>query len=184
MPWDSSVDISQLTTEQKKEMVVRNPHIATWFFKMKVEAMIEKLIPIFGIKHYWFRIEGQHRGSDHIHGCFWFANAPNLTELSRMIKLGFLAELKLSVKYGIGDHFGESKKPWFQCKRQTFPEDEEPSPKVADVVAKFKRKIRDNITKYNKRSSPLKLRDTRWYVMFILSLVMTSYNIHTKHNVT
>ena len=88
-----------MTIAQKKEMVVKNPHIATWYFKTKLDLLISKLKPILGIKHYWLRIESQHRGSDHCHGTLWLRDDPGLTNLSNIIKLGYIASEKIKSLY-------------------------------------------------------------------------------------
>ena len=102
MPWPKSVTqngLSKLSIAQKKEMVVKNPHIATWFFKTKLDLLMATLKPILGIKHFWLRIESQHRGSDHCHGAIWLRDDPGLTKLSNTIKLGHIASEKIKTLY-------------------------------------------------------------------------------------
>lgn len=37
------------------------------------------LIERFNITDFWFRYEFQHRGSPHVHGLFWFKDAPDIS---------------------------------------------------------------------------------------------------------
>ena len=122
MPHPPGTDLKKLTLKERKKMVVENPHIATWFFSTKMRIIMDRLIPILGIKHYWFRVESQGRGSDHIHGCFWFEDAPNLCVLSNEIKLGFIASKKLDTIHGenentLGDKHKTDSKVLFQDKK-------------------------------------------------------------------
>ena len=99
---------------------MENPHIATWFFSTKLEILIDHLIPVLGIKHYWYRVESQGRGSDHCHGCLWFADAPDLCTLSNDVKLGFIASKKLDTIYGEHEEkelYNSNSKIWFQDKK-------------------------------------------------------------------
>ena len=125
MPWPESIKkngLHKLTIHQKKEMVVNNPHIATWYFTKKFEILIQKLIPILGITNYWARIESQFRGSDHIHGALWLADAPDLAQLSHNVKLGYIARKKLDILFEQTEDINTDKheKIWFQDKSSLF----------------------------------------------------------------
>lgn len=66
-------------------MINQNPHIAAWFFNHRVkEYLKEILFKQLLVIDSWYRIEFQHRGSPHLHGFVWLANAPNVENLSRM----------------------------------------------------------------------------------------------------
>lgn len=93
-------------------------HIATWFFSKKLGIFLDRLIPILGLRHYWYRIESQGRGSDHTHGALWYEDAPDLCALSNEIKLGFISSKKLDTFYGEDkEALSNSKsKSWFEDK--------------------------------------------------------------------
>jgi len=62
--------------------VAENPALADWFFYHRIQKFIDiYYVDILGVVDYWYRFEWQHRGSPHIHGLAWIANAPNVEEI-------------------------------------------------------------------------------------------------------
>ena len=121
MPHPPDTNLDQLTVKDKKKKVVENPHIATWFFCKKFELIMDRLIPILGIKHYWYRVESQGRGSHHIHGALWLKDAPDLCVLSNEVKLGYIASQKLDTIYGENDNnmrYSSNDSIWFEDKKE------------------------------------------------------------------
>ena len=63
----------------QREAVADNPAIADWHFYNRVQKFVQcYYIEILGATDFWLRFEWQHRGSPHIHGLAWLANAPNV----------------------------------------------------------------------------------------------------------
>ena len=68
---------------QRMENLNNNPAIAAYYFQMCWELFFEKVLwPKFNITDWWWRYEWQHRGSSHVHGFFWFSDAPKVDDLN------------------------------------------------------------------------------------------------------
>ncbi|KAK3931895.1 ATP-dependent DNA helicase [Frankliniella fusca] len=75
-------DILSLSPRERRQLVQDNPHIVDAFFDYRVNVLINKLLQThFKVTDYWYRVEYQHRGSPHIHGVFWFENAPDVSNI-------------------------------------------------------------------------------------------------------
>jgi len=167
MPWEENTDISKLDFLRRKKQVIDNPHIATWFFQMKMKCLMEKLIPILGITHYWYRIENQNRGSDHSHGCLWLKYAPNLTALSRAVKLAHIAGVKLEVRHGSSTK-EEDQLEWLQPKDDHFNEKQLQASRVKmqTVVERFKIEMMKNVDMMHHQHSNIDSRPAlSWHVI-------------------
>ena len=153
MPWSEDIrcnSLHQISFNDRKRMVVTNPHLATWYFKKRTDILISKLIPLLGVTHYWYRIENQHRGSDHAHGCLWLKYAPDMSVLGRKIKLGHVANIKLDVLNGDKHIFTDNDCPeWFQDKRYLFSEEDLAASKISThaLVKKFERAVKRDLQK-------------------------------------
>lgn len=67
---------------RKSKLLNLNPMIVSYFFHKRLDFFMDHFIKkFFKVKDFWFRIEFQHRGSPHMHGVFWFENAPDLNKL-------------------------------------------------------------------------------------------------------
>ena len=59
-----------------------NPALASYYFQKHWELFFELVLKKkFNIIDWWWCFEWQYRGSSHIHGFFWFADAPKVDEL-------------------------------------------------------------------------------------------------------
>ncbi|KAE8738768.1 hypothetical protein FOCC_FOCC015740 [Frankliniella occidentalis] len=75
-------DLSELTEFERHKLLRDNPQVVDEFFDMRVNAFLKHvLIKKYNVIDYWYRIEYQHRGSCHLHGVFWFENAPNCDKM-------------------------------------------------------------------------------------------------------
>ncbi|KZT34517.1 hypothetical protein SISSUDRAFT_1065241 [Sistotremastrum suecicum HHB10207 ss-3] len=71
-----------LSYRQRTKSLNENPAIAAYYFSLRFELFFKEVLkPKFNIVDWWYRYEWQHRGSSHIHGFFWFKDAPNVDEL-------------------------------------------------------------------------------------------------------
>ena len=63
------------------QAVIDHPHIADWFFTVKLSDFVEQwLYEALGAEWHWYRFEYQARGSTHAHGCAKLKNDPWLLE--------------------------------------------------------------------------------------------------------
>jgi len=70
------------SSSSRSTAVTENPAIADWFFYHRISKFVDVFYTdILGASDYWFRFEWQHRGSPHVHGIAWFADAPNVEQL-------------------------------------------------------------------------------------------------------
>ena len=59
----------QLTNEERRQNVIKNPHIVDWFFTKRIESFIKYwLYHTLKAEWHWYRFEYQARGSIHCHG--------------------------------------------------------------------------------------------------------------------
>ena len=85
-----------------------NPSIVNEFFTHRAKHLIDSFFPKAtnvkkGIRRswVWYRYEWQMRGAPHVHGMIRFADAPDLMDAGRKVKLGRMAARKLRV----GSHY-------------------------------------------------------------------------------
>ena len=64
------------TYRARNEDLSNNPHIATAWLKKRFDIFFEVIKKKFNITDHWYRFEWQQRGSGHIHGFLWLADAP------------------------------------------------------------------------------------------------------------
>ena len=66
----------------RSKAVADNPAIADWFFYHRISKFVDTFYTdVMGAVDYWYRFEWQHRGSPHVHGIAWFADAPDVQQL-------------------------------------------------------------------------------------------------------
>ena len=69
--------------QRRNRLLNENPLKVAYFFQKRAELFLFKCFnQKFKVKDYWWRIEFQHRGSPHVHGLFWFENAPSILNLT------------------------------------------------------------------------------------------------------
>jgi helitron helicase-like protein/uncharacterized protein DUF6570 len=65
------------TYRTRNEDLSNNPHIAAAWLKKRFEVFFKEVIKKkFNVTDHWYRFEWQQRGSGHIHGFLWLADAP------------------------------------------------------------------------------------------------------------
>ena len=70
------------SSSSRTKAVINNPAITDWFFSHRIQKFIEAFyVGILGASDFWFRFEWQHRGSPHVHGLAWFADAPDVQQI-------------------------------------------------------------------------------------------------------
>ena len=80
------------TSEERRQAVIKNPHLVDWFFTQRVESFIKHwLYKTLDAKWHWYRFEYQARGSIHCHGIAKLNNDPGLCDLTKTALKGFLA---------------------------------------------------------------------------------------------
>jgi len=58
-----------------------DPAVADWYFTRRFELFLKYYFrDHMKCTDWYFRVEYQHRGSPHVHGLLWLANAPNVTQ--------------------------------------------------------------------------------------------------------
>ena len=59
-----------------------NPHIAATYLNQRLHVYFNTLmVPLLGVRHFWYRFEWQERGSGHVHGFLWLKDAPKADEI-------------------------------------------------------------------------------------------------------
>ena len=59
-----------------------NPAIADWFFYNRISKFVDTFYTdVMKAVDFWCKFEWQHRGSPHVHGIAWFADAPDVQHL-------------------------------------------------------------------------------------------------------
>ena len=68
---------------QKRRMALNsNPHVAAAYLDRRLQIFFKHfMVPLLGIRDYWYRFEWQERGSGHIHGFLWLKDAPKADEI-------------------------------------------------------------------------------------------------------
>ena len=87
---DTDSDISDSTSQERRQNVINNPHVVDWFFTQRLESFVKHwLYDTLGAKWHWFRYEYQGRGSIHCHGTAKLNNDPGLCQLTQTALKGF-----------------------------------------------------------------------------------------------
>jgi hypothetical protein len=59
-----------------------NPHIAAAYLNQHLQIYFKHfMVPLLGVRHFWYCFEWQERGSGHIHGFLWLKDAPKADEI-------------------------------------------------------------------------------------------------------
>lgn len=59
-----------------------NPHIAAAYLDERLQIYVKYfLIPLLGVKHFWYCYEWQEHRSGHIHSFLWLNDAPNVEDI-------------------------------------------------------------------------------------------------------
>ena len=83
---------TNLTSEERRQNVISNPHIVDCFFAQRLENFVKYwLYDTLKVKWHWYRFEYQGRGSIHCHGTAKLNNDPGLCELTKVALKGVLA---------------------------------------------------------------------------------------------
>ena len=70
------------SSTSRSKAVSDNPAIADWFFYHRISKFVDTFYTdVMGAVDFWYRFEWQHRGSPHVHGIAWFADAPDVQHL-------------------------------------------------------------------------------------------------------
>ena len=70
------------SSTSRSKAVSDNPAIADWFFYHRISKFVDTFYTdVMGAVDFWYRFEWQHRGSPHVHGIAWFADAPDVQYL-------------------------------------------------------------------------------------------------------
>ena len=90
---DADNDISNSTTEVRRQNVINNPHVVDWFFTQRLDCFVKHwLYDTLGAKWHWFRYEYQGRGSIHCRDTAKLNNNPGLCQLTQTALKRFLAQ--------------------------------------------------------------------------------------------
>ena len=82
--------VSSGTTEEqsmanRRRNLNENPLLACWFLEERMTKYLKEVVGnLFTVTDSWYRYEWQSRGSGHVHGFLWIAEAPNIREIDRM----------------------------------------------------------------------------------------------------
>ena len=88
-----------LTSEDRRQAVINNPHIVDWFFTKRLESFLKHwLYDTLGAEWHWYRYEFQARGSIHCHGTAKLKTDPGLCKLAEVALKGFLAKKTLPLE--------------------------------------------------------------------------------------
>ena len=88
---------TSLSSEDRRQNVINNPHLVDWFFTKRFEAFLKHwLYDTLGAEWHWYRYEFQARGSIHCHGTAKLNSDPGLCRLTDIALRGVLAEQKVS----------------------------------------------------------------------------------------
>ena len=100
---NDSEDTINLSSEDRRQNVINNPHVVDWFSTQRLESFVKHwLYETLGAKWHWFRYEYQGRDSIHYHGTTKLKNDPGLCQLTQIALNGFLAQ-KLKDKNDLSD---------------------------------------------------------------------------------
>ena len=74
---------NQDRASERIKAVIENPYWTDWFFLHRAEKFMRYFLQnSLGAVDFWARIEYQHRGSSHLHGVAWLADAPHSDKIS------------------------------------------------------------------------------------------------------
>ncbi|XP_020896155.1 uncharacterized protein LOC110235051 [Exaiptasia diaphana] len=86
-------NVSELSSQDRRQNVIDNPHLVDWFFTQRLESFIKYwLHDTLDAKWHWYRFEYQGRGSIHCHGTAKLNNDPGLCDLTKVALKGYLAQ--------------------------------------------------------------------------------------------
>ena len=84
---------SQLSSQERRQNVINNPHLTDWFFVQRLENFIQHwLYKTLNAEWHWYRYEYQARGSVHCHGIAKLKNDPGICHLAESALKGFKAQ--------------------------------------------------------------------------------------------
>ena len=84
------------TRSMRIQAVINQPHIADWFFTVKLSDFVEQwLYEALGAEWHWYRLEYQARGSTHAHGCAKLKNDPGTCSLVQKAASAWLIQQEL-----------------------------------------------------------------------------------------
>jgi hypothetical protein len=99
----SQEDITNMSWEEKCSWLRSNPVTAARHFQYRLDSLMKNLVlsdakPLGHVRHFFYRIEFQQRGSPHAHGVLWIKDAPNPEEsepeeIEKFISMYVSAEL-------------------------------------------------------------------------------------------
>ncbi len=75
--------ISQLSRSERENLMTKGPVATAHHFSHRVHHFVQHVLlsaqsPIGVVRDYFWRVEFQMRGSPHLHGLFWVADAPEV----------------------------------------------------------------------------------------------------------
>ena len=83
-------DISNMTSKERRNNVIKNPHLADWFFHHTMSKFVNNWLKnTLQADWYWYRYEFQHRGSVHLHGLARLKYGPDMNKLTQQILSDF-----------------------------------------------------------------------------------------------
>ena len=84
---------AQLSSQERRQNVINNPHLTDWFFVQRLENFIQNwLYKTLNAEWHWYRYEYQARGSVHCHGIAKLKNDPGICHLAENALKGFKAQ--------------------------------------------------------------------------------------------
>jgi hypothetical protein len=80
---EDDADVSDLSFEEKARLIRSDPVTCARYFEHRIKEVMktwnigeEGPFKKYKVKHIYYRIEFQHRGSPHLHGCVWLEKVP------------------------------------------------------------------------------------------------------------
>ena len=78
---------AEMSFQDKARLVASHPAVCSRYFHQRVKHFMKIIVqgphsPFGKVKDFFYRVEFQKRGSPHIHGFLWVANAPDITSAS------------------------------------------------------------------------------------------------------
>ena len=84
---------AEVTHPMRMRSVIENPHIADWFFHVKMTDFVKYwLDDALDSEWYWYRYEYQARGSTQAHGCAKLKNDTGICNLVKAAAVGWMEE--------------------------------------------------------------------------------------------
>ena len=79
---DDPVNDPHTARRTRRAALNGNPHIAATYLNRRVQVFFRSLmVPLLGVRHFWYRFEWQERGSGHVHGFLWLNDAPKADDI-------------------------------------------------------------------------------------------------------